>query len=55
MFHYVDHCKTPFGKRMLRRWLLSPLMNIRKINDRLDAVEDLIQYQFETDVFRSKL
>jgi len=30
-------------------------MNIQKINDRLDAVEDLMQHQYEMDVFRSKL
>ena len=29
-------------------------MNINRINDRLDAVEDLMQYQFETDIFRAK-
>lgn len=55
LFHYVDNCKTPFGKRQLKRWLLSPLMNITKINQRLDAVEDLIENQYETDVFRSKI
>ena len=55
LFHYVDSCKTPFGKRQLKRWLLSPLMNIQKINARLDAVEDLIDHQYETDVFRSKI
>ena len=51
----MDHCKTPFGKRLLRRWLLSPLMNINKLNERLDAVEDLMEHQYETDVFRTKL
>jgi DNA mismatch repair ATPase MutS len=30
-------------------------MNIQKINARLDAVEDLIDHQYETDVFRSKI
>jgi len=55
LFHYVDNCKTAFAKRQLKRWLLSPLMNTVKINDRLDAVEDLINHQYETDVFRSKI
>lgn len=55
LLHYVDNCKSSFGKRQLKRWLLSPLMNIQKIEDRLDAVEDLIDNQYETDVFRSKL
>jgi DNA mismatch repair ATPase MutS len=30
-------------------------MNIQKINHRLDAVEDLMEHQYETDVFRSKI
>jgi len=55
LFSFVDNCKTPFGKRQLKRWLLSPLMNIQKINQRLDAIEDLIEHQYETDVFRSKV
>lgn len=28
LFGYIDHCKSAFGKRQLKRWLLSPLMNI---------------------------
>lgn len=55
LFHFVDHCKTAFGKRQLKRWLLAPLMNVARLNERLDAVEDLLEHQFETDVFRSKL
>jgi DNA mismatch repair ATPase MutS len=51
---YIDHCKTPFGKRQLKRWLLSPLLNITEINQRLDAVEDMIQNQHETDVLRAR-
>ena len=31
LFNYLDHCKTPFGKRQLQRWLMAPLMNIDKI------------------------
>ena len=30
-------------------------MNTSKINDRLDAVEDMMKHQYETDVLRSKL
>ena len=44
LFHFVDNCKTPFGKRLLKRWLLSPLTNVARINGRLDAVEDLIKF-----------
>lgn len=31
LLNFVDHCMTPFGKRELKRWLLSPLMDIEKI------------------------
>ena len=30
-----------FGKRQIRKWLLSPLVDPVKINDRLDAITDL--------------
>ncbi|KAL6049811.1 DNA mismatch repair protein msh6, variant 2 [Balamuthia mandrillaris] len=36
----MDHCVSPFGKRLFRRWLTKPLHNVADINDRLDAVED---------------
>jgi DNA mismatch repair protein MSH6 len=41
LFGLLNRCTTPFGKRLLRQWLCHPLCNIRKINDRLDAVEML--------------
>lgn len=39
----LDQCSSPFGKRLFRRWLCSPLCNRDKINDRLDAVDDLLE------------
>ncbi|NXF94233.1 MSH6 protein, partial [Eubucco bourcierii] len=38
----IDTCCTPFGKRLLKQWLCAPLCNPKSINDRLDAVEDLL-------------
>ncbi|XP_054963973.1 DNA mismatch repair protein Msh6 isoform X2 [Pan paniscus] len=38
----VDTCHTPFGKRLLKQWLCAPLCNPYAINDRLDAIEDLM-------------
>lgn len=38
----LDHCNTLAGKRLLRRWLCAPLCNVESINDRLDAISDLI-------------
>ena len=37
----MDRCKTAMGSRMLRNWLLKPLLSVVAINDRLDAVEEL--------------
>ena len=34
---------------------MAPLMNVEKIEARLDAIEDLICFQSETDILRSKL
>ncbi|KAL3892164.1 hypothetical protein ACJMK2_004398 [Sinanodonta woodiana] len=38
----LDNCSTAFGKRLFRQWLCAPLCNPAAINDRLDAVDDLI-------------
>nr|XP_006131820.2 DNA mismatch repair protein Msh6 [Pelodiscus sinensis] len=38
----IDTCCTPFGKRLLKRWICAPLCNPHSINDRLDAIEDLV-------------
>uniref|UniRef100_A0A2K5CTB0 DNA mismatch repair protein n=1 Tax=Aotus nancymaae TaxID=37293 RepID=A0A2K5CTB0_AOTNA len=38
----VDTCYTPFGKRLLKQWLCAPLCSPYAINDRLDAIEDLM-------------
>ncbi|XP_075060208.1 DNA mismatch repair protein Msh6 [Mixophyes fleayi] len=38
----LDTCFTPFGKRLIKQWLCAPLCNPNSINDRLNAVEDLM-------------
>jgi DNA mismatch repair protein MutS len=37
----LDHTKTAMGGRALRDWILRPLVEIERIQDRLDAVEEL--------------
>jgi DNA mismatch repair protein MutS len=37
----IDRTITPMGGRLLRSWLLRPLVAIEPIRDRLDAVEEL--------------
>lgn len=41
LFSKIDRTTTKFGKRLFRRWLMQPLLDPFKINQRLDAVEDL--------------
>lgn len=37
----LDHTCTPMGSRLLKKWLLKPLISVDEINMRLDAVEEL--------------
>ncbi|HXW04899.1 MAG TPA: DNA mismatch repair protein MutS [Vicinamibacterales bacterium] len=41
LLHELDRTITPMGGRMLRVWLLRPLLALERIQDRLDAVEEL--------------
>lgn len=41
----LDQCSTAFGKRLFRQWLCAPLCNPHSINDRLNAMEDLMENQ----------
>ena len=40
LLHEIDRSVTPMGGRLMRAWLLRPLVAIERIQDRLDAVED---------------
>ena len=39
----LDRTRTPMGRRLLRRWVLAPLVSRPAIERRLDAVEALVQ------------
>jgi len=47
----LDNTSSPMGARMLKRWLVMPLNDIGKINERLNTVEYFIK---ETDI-RNKI
>ena len=38
----LDRTNTPMGARMLREWLLAPLLSVERIDRRLDAVAALV-------------
>jgi len=39
----LDNTVSPMGGRLLKRWILLPIIDMVKINERLDAVEELIR------------
>ncbi len=51
LLEILDETVTSMGGRMLKRWLSSPLMDLDKINERLDKVSELK----EKDVSRQRL
>ncbi len=51
LFKTINNTVSPMGARLMKRWMLMPLNDIKQINERLDAVEWLIK---ETDI-RNKI
>lgn len=51
LFNILDDTCTPMGGRLLKKWVTRPLLDLQKINQRLDAVESLL----EKDNLRSEL
>ena len=41
LFWVLDHTKTSMGTRMLKQWILRPLINAASVNNRLCGVEEL--------------
>ncbi|QMV15410.1 DNA mismatch repair protein MutS [Vibrio spartinae] len=46
----LDHCATPMGSRMLKRWLHQPMRQIEVLNHRLDAIGELKEQGVFSDV-----
>lgn len=40
----IDRTISPMGGRMLRRWILFPLKDVRRINERLDIVDYMFRF-----------
>ena len=51
----LDRCMTGMGRRLLKRWIEQPLLDRRQIEERLDAVEELIGKQMIRRDLRKKL
>ncbi|KAJ1818882.1 Mismatch repair protein msh3 [Coemansia sp. RSA 2675] len=41
LFSVMDHTRSQFGRRMLRRWVAHPLVSREQLEERMDAVEYL--------------
>ena len=51
----IDHTVTPMGGRMLRRWVVFPLKDVKPINQRLDVVEYFFRHPDFRDVINEQL
>ncbi|KAK4699369.1 DNA mismatch repair protein MSH3, partial [Phenoliferia sp. Uapishka_3] len=38
----LDHCKTAFGRRQLRRWVSKPLVSLTGVQERQDAISEIL-------------
>ncbi|XP_022622640.1 DNA mismatch repair protein Msh3 [Seriola dumerili] len=39
----LDHTCTPFGRRLMRKWVSQPLTDPQSISERLDAVQEILE------------
>ncbi|XP_053147197.1 DNA mismatch repair protein Msh3 isoform X2 [Hemicordylus capensis] len=42
LFWVLDHTNTPFGRRLLKKWVTQPLLKSSEINSRLDAISETL-------------
>lgn len=42
LFSILNHTKTPFGERMLRRWVSKPLLQMAPLQERIEAVDQIL-------------
>ncbi|KAJ5362570.1 hypothetical protein N7541_003414 [Penicillium brevicompactum] len=55
LFQLLNRCITPFGKRMFKQWVCHPLVDSKRINARLDAVDSLNADPSVRDQFSAQL
>uniref|UniRef100_A0A672J4Y0 DNA mismatch repair protein MSH3 n=1 Tax=Salarias fasciatus TaxID=181472 RepID=A0A672J4Y0_SALFA len=44
----LDHTRTPFGRRLMRKWVSQPLTDPQSISERQDAVQEILQSDSST-------
>lgn len=55
LLNVIDRTISPMGARLLRRWLLFPLKDVKAINDRLDVVEYFFRHPDERESLKTSL
>ncbi len=55
LFAVLNMTVTPMGRRLLRQWILKPLIDVTRIEERLDAVEAFTKDGFLRDDLRTIL
>ena len=51
----IDHTICPMGARLLKRWVVFPLKDVKPINERLDVVEYFFREPYFKDFIEDKL
>ncbi len=51
----LDFTETPMGARLLKKWILKPLIKVEPIQDRLNSVGELVQESLWREDWRSEL
>jgi len=55
MLEVIDKCLTPMGSRLIHNWILTPLLDKTKINQRLDSVHELFTNPLLREELKEKL
>ena len=56
LWAFMNHCRTPFGCRLLKEWICKPLYGVKDIQSRSKAVDELmVMFSDESDRVRRLL
>lgn len=55
LFSHLNFSKTAMGARLLKEWTLKPLLNLKKIHQRQNSIETLLNDPFSLKEIRSHL
>lgn len=55
LLNVVDRTLSPMGARMMHRWIMFPIKDVKAINRRLDAVEHFMRHPEDRDLLKEHL